>query len=240
MTINDTVRAAILAAALVAARGGVAFAHDDLAPAIEQVGGAGARGPQPWQIAAGVRAALFRGAGYDPFSTNDAFAQFSATATRAFHTGPSLSTAVGGIWEAGSAAAQARGADTSLSLSRLGLVLEERFAPRPWAYAFARVSPGWLRGTASLTDPTIPAPLRTTFSTFGVDASLGAAARLSPRSTRVGFWLVGDAGYGWAPAQHLALAPALPASDRDKAGVTTLADLAPRGVFFRFAIALAF
>ena len=24
------------------------------------------------------------------------------------------------------------------------------FAPRPWAYAFARVSPGWLRGTASL------------------------------------------------------------------------------------------
>src|SRR5437773_2483503 len=101
-------------------------------------------------------------------------------------------------------------------------------------------APGWLRGTASLTDPTIPAPLRTTFSTFGGDASLGAAGRLSPRSSRVGVWLVGDAGYGWAPSQHLALAPALPASDRDKAGVTTLADLAPRGVFFRLALALAF
>jgi hypothetical protein len=240
MTVNDTVRAALLAATLVAARGGVAQAHDDLPPAIEQAGGGGARGAHPWQLAAGVRSSLFRGAGYDPFSTNDVFAQFSATATRAFHTGPSLSTAVGASWDAGSAEAQARGADTSLSLSRLGLVLEERFAPRPWAYAFARVNPGWLRGTASLTDPTITAPLRTTFSTFGVDASLGAAARLSPRSSRVDFWLVGDAGYGWAPAQHLALSPALPATDRDKAGVTTLADLAPRGVFFRFALALAF
>jgi len=143
-------------------------------------------------------------------------------------------------WESGSGDAQARGADTNLSLTRLALALEERFALRPRAYAFARVSPGWLRGTASLDDQAVAAPLRTTFSTFSFDASAGAAARLTPRASRVACWLVGDAGYGWAPDQHLALAPALPAADHDKAGATTLADLAPRGVFFRFALALAF
>jgi hypothetical protein len=244
MTVNSSVRgpraAAFLATlAVLAGAGGSARAHDDLVPAIEQAGG-GPRGPQPWQVAAGFRTALFRGAGYDPFSTNDAFSQFSATATWSFPMGGAFSTAVGAGWDAGSSNAQARGADTSLSLSRLGGVAEERFAPRPWAYAFARLSPGWLRGSATLTDPAIPAPLRTSFSTFGVDASLGAAARVSSRASRVGFWLLADAGYSWAPDQHLALAPALPASDADKAGVTTLADLSPRGVFFRGAIALAF
>jgi len=240
MTIGSRARAAMLALAVVATRDGVARAKEAAVPAIEQTSGAGERARQPWQVSAGVRSALFRGAGYDPFSTDDAFTQFAATATWAVGTGGSLATALGVAWESGSSQAQARGAATDLSLSRLGLVLEERFAPRPWAYAFARVSPGWLRGTASLTDLAVAAPLRTTFSSFSVDASLGAAARLSPRASRVGFWLVGDAGYGWTPDQHLALAPALSAADRDKAGVTTLADLAPRGVFLRFALALAF
>jgi hypothetical protein len=240
MTISSRARAAVLALAMVAARDGVAHANDGLAPAIEEGSGGRARGPQPWQVSAGVRSALFRSAGYDPFSTNDVFTQFAATATWAARTSASLASALGVAWESGGAQAQARGADTDLSLSRLGLALEERFAPRPWAYAFLRVCPGWLRGTASLKDPTIAAPLRTTFATLSVDASLGAAVRLNPRVSPVGVWLVGDAGYGWAPAQHLALAPALTAADRNKAGVTTLADLAPRGVFFRFALALAF
>ena len=134
----------------------------------------------------------------------------------------------------------ARGAESSLSLRTLSAVVEERLAPRPWLYAFARVSPGWLHGTATLTDLAIAAPMRTTFSTVNVDASLGAAVRVTPPATRVGLWFMGDAGYGWAPDQHLALAPALPASDRDKAGVTTLADLAPRGAFYRLAAALTF
>jgi hypothetical protein len=239
MTINSLARALVLAAALVASSAGVARAYDELPPALEQVGAVAPR-PQPWQVSLGVRSALFRGAGYDPFSTDDVFAQGAATATRAFRTGAGLATAVGVLWESGSQDATARGAASNLSLLRLGAVLEERFAPRPWIYAFARLSPSWLRGKASLTDPTIAAPLRTTFSTFGVDASVGAAALLGPRVGRVGFWVVGDAGYGWAPDQRLALAPDLPAGDRDKAGVTRLTDLAPRGIFYRLAVALTF
>jgi hypothetical protein len=125
-------------------------------------------------------------------------------------------------------------------LSRLGVVLEEQFAPRPWAYAFVRVAPAWLRGKASIDDPSIASPLETTFSTISVDGSLGAAGRVNPGRGKVGVWIVGEGGYGWARAQPMALSPALPSADRDKAGVTTLADLAPSGVFFRFALALSY
>jgi hypothetical protein len=218
---------------------GAARAHDDLPPAIEVVG-ARARGPQPWLVTAGLRTALFRSAGYDPFSTNDAFPQFSVNATWAYRTGGALETAVGVSFDAGGASAQARGSDASLSLDRLAALVEERYAFGAVAYAFARLSPGWLTGKATLSDPSIPAPLESAFSTFSLDASAGGAACLSPRSAHVRIWLVADGGYGWAPTQHLALAPALPASDRDKAGTTSLSDFAPRGVFFRGAVALGF
>ena len=236
--VHCTARAAALLATIAAAAG-AAQAHDDLVPAIEQAYGP-PPGRQPWLVTAGVRSAIFAGAGYDPFSADDAFTQFSATATWALPTGPRLATAVGATWDAGSADAQARGSDTSLSLTRLGGVLEERLAPRPWFYLLARVSPAWLRGAATIADPSIAAPLRTTFSTFSLDASLGGAVRLTTRASRVNLWLVADAGYGWAPSQHMALAPSLPDSDRNKAGVTTFADLAPRGPFFRGALALGF
>jgi hypothetical protein len=243
MTVSRRTRLAILAAALMAVPLGArtARARDDLDPAIETLGGARRERPfQPWQVSAGVRSALFHSAGFDPFSSNDAFTQFSATATWAFRSTPRLATAVGASIDAGSADGQARGASTSLALTRVALVVEQRFAPRPWAYAFLRIAPGWLRGTATLDDPSLTAPLETTFSTFGVDGSLGAGGRVTPRGSRVGFWIVGDAGYGWAPAQHLVLSPALPASDRDKAGTTSLADFAPRGAFFRLGLALGF
>src|SRR5262249_56091047 len=100
--------------------------------------------PGPWQGSVGGRSALFRSAGYDPFKTDDVFVQGGVMATWAFPTAAALSTAVGVVGESGSEGATARGADTSLSLRRLGAVVEERFAPRPWLYAFARLSPTWL------------------------------------------------------------------------------------------------
>jgi hypothetical protein len=243
MTVTESLRAAAVAAAILALPASTVaapLAHDDLPPAIEQVGPPPARADRGFQLSVDVRSALFRGAGYDPFSNNDVFVQTGVAGTWALHTSPTLSTAGGASFESGSAGASARGAETSLSLRRLAAVLEQRFAPRPWVYAFGRVSPGWLSGSASLSDASIAAPLRTSFSTFAVDASLGVAARLTGSRTRAGLWVVGDAGYGWAPDQRLALAPALPGPDASKAGVTTLADLAPRGVFFRFALAISF
>jgi len=241
MDSRNALRGAAVATVLLALGGGRAQARDDLPPAISQVGpSAPARPMGPFQVSLGVRSSLFRSSGYDPFSTNDVFVQTAATATWALRTSAAFATAVGATWDSGTADATARGADTSLSLRRLGGLVEERFAPRPWLYAFGRVSPTWLHGAATLHDLSVIGPLSTTFDTLAVDGSLGAAACLPPRSSRITACVIGDGGYGWAPTQRLALAPALPASDRDKAGVTTLDDFAPRGAFYRLALALVF
>jgi hypothetical protein len=240
MKLSESIRVSVAAlAAVVAAAGGVARAADGLTPAIETVGGARAtRPPGAWFVSAGARVSLLRSAGFDPFSTNDALAQFSATALRAFATGPALATAVGLQWEGGSADAQARGADAHLSLTRAALVLEERYVPRPWAYAFARVAPGIVFGEARLDDLATPARLESSFSAFGLDASGGLAGRLNPGPHPVGVWVVAEGGYGWSGSRALSLAPALPASDRDKSGVTPFGDISASGAFFRFAVAL--
>jgi hypothetical protein len=235
-----TSRAAALALMFTLGGAGAARAADDLPPAIEGTGPRLPRGTGAWQVSAGVRASLVRGAGFDPFSTNDVLSQISLTATRAFSTGPRLASVVGLLFEDGDAASVARGDSTRLTLVRVGLLLEERFAPRPWGYAFVRVAPAWLKGSAALGESASPAPLETSFSTFGVDASAGIAGRLNPRSHVVGLWLVADAGYGWVPAQHMSFSPALPAADRDKAGVTTFDDLKPSGVLFRSSFAVTY
>jgi hypothetical protein len=233
-------RTLLVAGVLVVVGSGGARAADDLPPAITYARPGIPHGSGLWQVSVGGRTALLRSGGYDPFATNDAFGQVSFSAFRALGAGPGFASAVGLIWEDGSTRSQARGLDTRLSMQRLALALEERFAPRPWAYAMLRLAPGWLWGNASLTDPSIPAPLRTSFSTFGVDASAGVAARLTPAAMAFGLWLMSDVGYGWAPTQHMALAPDLPAADRNKAGVTTLSDLGPSGIFFRFSVALSY
>jgi hypothetical protein len=217
---------------------------DNLPPAIASVDASVDGAPRPghglWQVQVGVRTALLRDAGYDPFSSNDAFTQLSVSALRALRAGRGFATALGLAWDDGSTEAVARGTIARLSLRRPALVFEERFAPVSWAYAFARVSPGWLRGTASLGDASLPVPLTTSLSTLEIDGSLGAAVGATPHGSAVSFWLLSDAGYGWAPAQGLALTPNLAAADRGKAGTTHLADLAARGVFFRFSLALVY
>lgn len=246
MTTSRDIRAwSFLAAGLIAAVAPRAVhAADDLAPAIEAVGGGPPARPQRWQLAAGVRTSLVRSAGYDPFSTSDALVMFSTTALWALPaqvtTVGRLTTAVGVSWEIGSSGAVARGADAQLSVMRGGLVLEERFSPSPWGYVFGRLSPAWMSVDASLRDAASPAPLETSRSTFAFDASLGLAAHLNARSRGLGVWLLADGGYGWAPSRDLTLSPALATADADKAGATSLGTLAPRGTFFRGCLALTF
>lgn len=215
---------------------------DDLPPAIQSVGGGRPVRDHRWQVTAGGRGSLYRGAGYDPFSTNDVLPQFSTTVTWSLprRPGSAVSSAVGVIGEIGQSNAQARGADADLSVTRVGLVLEERFSPTRWGYVFARVSPGWMAVEAKLRDPASPATLQSSSSSFALDASLGLAANLNPGVRGVGFWLVGDGGYGWAPSSELALTPALASADAAKAGTTSLGTLAPRGAFFRAGVALSF
>jgi hypothetical protein len=229
-----------LVAVVVLAASRPASAADDLPTAIEQVGAGPARGAAPFELALGFRSSLFRGAGYDPFSANDVLQQSSLRGSWAFLSRGRFVTAAGPLFEWGSANADARGTQAHLSLTRLGVAVEERFAPHPRVRAFVRVAPAWLSGEATLLDPSLPVGLKTSLSTFGVDASAGAAGRLNAPSSSVGFWVTGESGYGWAAAQPMTFVPELAAADRMKAGSTTLADLAPRGLFFRFAVALTY
>jgi hypothetical protein len=171
-------------------------------------------------------------------------AQFSTTVLWALPakvtTKGALTTAVGLVAEVGASSAIARGGDADLRITRGGLVLEERFAPFRWGYVFGRLSPSWLTLEAKLKDAASPATLETSSSMFAFDASLGLAAHLNAGMRGVGIWLVGDGGYGWAPSRQLALAPAVGAADASKAGVTSLGELTPRGMFFRAYFALTF
>lgn len=197
---------------------------------------------RPWQATVGVRTTFIKDAGFDPFSSNDAFTQFSLSASRVAVRHDRTAFVAGLILDAGSAESTARDAPSKLSLTRLSALAEGRYQPWARLFGFARVAPGLLRGSASLQDASSPASssLTTSFNAFSLDASAGAALRFgSLGDTRLGVWLIGDGGYGWVQSEHLVLAPSLGA-DQSKAGALDLGFLAARGGFFRLALALSY
>ncbi|MFL5307220.1 MAG: hypothetical protein ACJ8F1_18535 [Polyangia bacterium] len=195
-----------------------------------------------WMLAAGVRTLYIKGAGYDPFSSDDAFVQFSLAGSRALVRRNDLSLAGGIGLDVGGSSAHARGSATDLRMTRVSALIEGRYQPARRVYFFARVAPGLLHGSAEIDDASSPAgaKLAATFDAFAVDVGAGAALRLGTVArAQLGAWLVADGGYGWAPAQSLVLSPSL-GSDSDKAGTLDLGTLAPRGGFFRVALALSY
>lgn len=195
-----------------------------------------------WEASAGVRTLYIKSAGYDPYSSNDAFVQFSVNASRAVvRTGP-WTLAAGLALDVGGAGDSARGDKTSLSLTRVSALIEGRFQTLSRAYLFGRLQPGYLHASASLNDASSPTGpnLSAAFNAFAVDASAGGALRLADLGmARVGAWLMAEGGYAWAPAERLVLAPQLGA-DQSKAGGVDLGSLAVRGGFFRIALALSY
>jgi hypothetical protein len=181
-----------------------------------------------------------RDPGFDPFSENDVMPQLSVSVLRAFGSAPGLVPAVGLVWDTGASSADARGIQASLGLMRLALALEARFMPASGVYVTGRLAPGVLHVSASLQDGSAPGVLDTAYTTASLDASVGAGIRLTPAAAPVGFWLVGDGGYGWAPSHDLTLRPELPKTDAQKAGPTALGSLAARGAFFRLGLALSY
>jgi hypothetical protein len=195
-----------------------------------------------WELAAGVRTAFISDRGYDPFSTNDALVGFALSGTRLVVTDGRLSLAAGLGLDLGGSSASARGVPSTLSLTRVSAVAEGRYQPWQRFYFFGRLAPGLLHGSATLDDHSSPnaSALGDGFDVFSVDAAAGGAFCLGALgSARVGAWLVADGGYGWAPSHHLILAPSLN-GDQSKAGTLDLGSVAPRGGFFRIALALGY
>jgi hypothetical protein len=199
-------------------------------------------GPRWLEGAIGVRTVFIKGAAFDPFSSGDAFSEVSFSGAAVIARGRRLVLLGGAILDLGTTNATARSAPSQFSLTRISALVEGRYQPWSRVYGFVRVAPGFLHGSASLTDASSPAggSLGTSFDAFSVDASAGAAFRIgSIGATRLTAWLTGEGGYGWAPSEHLVLTPGL-GSDQSKAGGLDLGSLAPGGGFFRVAFALAF
>lgn len=193
-----------------------------------------------WQASLGLRGALFRDAGLDPFSANDAFVQTSMAVSAALRTGTGLVPALGFALDLGNADDTARGVDSHLGLSRIAVLLEPRWVPRSDLYLAGRLAPGLLRASTTLRDPSAPVLLRASYTSLSLDASLGAGMRLNSAAAPVGLWILAEGGYGWAPRHRIALTPALPQSDASKAGEVLLGTFAARGPFLRIGLALSY
>ncbi len=199
--------------------------------------------PPTWELGAGVRTMYIKSAGFDPFSTNDGFVQFSLTGLGVVAHRERLSFAVGLGLDLGSSSATARNAPSTLSLTHPSALAEGRYQPWSRLYLFARLAPGLVHGTATINDASAPSSsgLTTDFDAFSLDASAGAAFCLGAVGTpRLGVWLLADGGYSWVAGQDLVLAPALGNADQNKAGTLDLGTLAPRGAFFRISAALTY
>jgi hypothetical protein len=230
------VRWGLLALVLTTARGARAQT------AIEEAGRPLVR-PPVWEVAGGVRTMFIEERGYDPFSADDALVQFSLTATRALVRADSLALVAGVGLDLGGSSATARGAPSSLTLTRVSALAEGRYQPLSQLYLFARLAPGLLHGSATIDDassPTASGGLNGDFDSFSLDASGGGAFCFGDVGRlHVGAWLIADGGYGWVAAKPLVLAPPLGA-DQSKAGTLDLGTLAARGGFFRIALALSY
>jgi hypothetical protein len=190
-----------------------------------------------WQGELGVRSQFVKDPGFDPFSTNDYYAQASVGVTRTIWSEDRLSFAPGLLWEYGERSATARGQSTSLSTHRLALSFEGRYHLFPWVYGLVRMTPGTIRQAAQVDDPISPASFVATEWVFSLDASAGAVFLLGPHSeessSAVHWWLGAEGGYAHAGKTSLVMHPDLAADDPRRTGDLNLGTLAMRGGFFR-------
>jgi hypothetical protein len=200
-----------------------------------------------WQALVGVRAALIRSPGFDPFSNQDGLAQVDLSFSRVLLRQDRLALAAGLGFDYGASSTYARGAPSHLGLTRGSLVIEGRYTFHPHVYGFLRAAPGVLNLSASVDDSstppqpnTSPTPLTADFTVPCLDGSLGLAVGLAPPSSRVGAWILAQGGYGWAASHDLLLAPQLGSADQRKIAAIDLGSLSPSGPFMAFSFALSF
>lgn len=197
-----------------------------------------------WRIEAGYRGSYIASSGYNPFSTNGYFPEFSLAASRTLVASRQFSFAPGVAWDFGNSSATARGDTTSLDMQRITVSLEGRLHFGPWGYAYLRAAPGAAVQHAQINDGSSPAPLSKTQWVFATDLSAGYAWLVWPRwdasVVQPRLWLQGEAGYGFAAGERLALAPSLPSGSLERATGVDLGSLAMAGGFFRVAAAVSF
>lgn len=212
-----------------------------------------ARAPLGLTAALGVRSDLVRSLGLDPFSTADGLSQSALSIGYRISGTERAGLALGFEWNHGTTTATARGSEASLTLDRLTLAIEARVGLWQRLSAFGRFAPGLLRDHASLVDPSAPVGAYGGISVGGLqqtkwvpaaDLSAGLAFRFGELRGRgapvFGFWLTTEGGYGYAGAHDLVLASRVETQPGRVDEPLRLGQLALRGAFLRFRVAVSF
>ncbi len=134
-----------------------------------------------WRIESGYRGSFVPSAGYNPFSTNGYFPEFSLAAARTLLREREVLLRAGRGVGLRRQQRTARGGRSLLDMQRLTVSLEGRMHLGPWGYAYLRVAPGAAMQHAEIDDASSPAPLEKTQWLFATDLSAGYAWLVWPR-----------------------------------------------------------
>jgi hypothetical protein len=193
---------------------------------------------------AGFRFAFVPTSGYDAFSKDNSFIQFSGALGATVTTSGNFSGVVSVIWDWGRAEGTARVAKTTLEAHRLTLGLEGRYHLFRPLYFFARVAPGALRWDATLEDGGAGVEREAGAWTMAADFSGGAAFQFAGQargaSKQARGWVLLDGGYGWAAASDMEFVAGEGTSPPARLAPLELGEMAMRGAFFRVAAAVTY
>jgi hypothetical protein len=197
----------------------------------------------PWEAHMGYRGTFVNSPGFNPFSTNDYFPQFTLGVSRALFPSGRFALAAGLSWDYGGTDATARGASTGLTVDRFTVPVTMRYALWKWLHVFVTIAPGVTYASAHVDEASAPATLVKTSWLLSGDASAGA--RWAFADTHVGpfpvvFWLTAEGGYAWTAPMQLSMSPDLPSSDPRQTATTDLGSLAMNGGFGRLGISVSF
>lgn len=192
----------------------------------------------------GVRMNIVTDDGFDPYSDRDLLPQASIGAGFVVLGRGPLSLGVRAGWDLGVVGATPRGTSTTLTVHRLGLGPEARYAFAPWLAAYVRTSAAAIHLRGTIDEPGFDRPLHARTWAFGLDAIGGLAFRIGrfgrDATPAAELWLTAEAGYGFAGEADMVFTPASVPDETRHFGDTVLPPLRAAGPTNRFALALTF
>lgn len=195
-------------------------------------------------LEAGARMSFVTDDGFDPYSDRDLLPQASLGAGLVVLGRGPLSLAVRGGWDLGIVGAKPRETSTTLTVHRLGVGPEARYAFAPWLAAYVRTSAAAIHLRATIEEPDFDRPLHARTWAFGLDAIGGLAFRVgrfgAGDAPAAELWITAEAGYGFAAEADMVFTPASVPDETRHFGDTVLPPLRPSGPTNRFALALTF
>lgn len=202
--------------------------------------------PHMLGVELGMRNLAIINDGYQLYRPSGWLGQLSLTVNvLPFHFGQ-FSVGVTGEYAVGSASDSVRGLPSSVTLQRIVAGVQAQYVVAERLRFYGRVTPGAWYADASLEDAAFDAPLAADGWTWAVDTTAGVALRLGSAGGQehdpwVRFWLMGEAGYGFAGNVDMSFRPQL--DEEDAAvdyGEVILPGLNPSGFTSRLAVGLSF